>query len=95
MSERELCPHLPPMIHWPDGSVENESAHDCGKPRLNITIGYSDDSDQRMQNAVLDLFEEYRRKSADIPAETIAQWCEEDFSLTPETRAKLLERAKA
>ena len=92
MSERELCPHLPPVIHHADGSTENEATHECGKPRLTITVGYSDRSDRRAQNALLDLFEEWRRKRPDVPSEILVEWINEDCSPTPETRAALRKR---
>lgn len=96
MSERELCPHLPPVIHWADGSVENDAPHDCGKPRLVITVGYSDGSDKRMQNVLLDLCDDHHRKYPDVPSEMLVGWLDEDgYRLAPETRAAILERAKA
>ena len=92
MSERELCPHLPPVIHHADGTVENELPHDCGLPRLVITVSYSDRSDRRAQNVLLDLFEEWRRKRPDVPPEMLVEWINEDCSPTQETQATLRER---
>ena len=94
MSERELCPHLPPIIRWADGSSENESPHACGKPRLVISITLSDGTDQRTQNVAFDLFQQYRTEFGYIPPETLLGWCEEFLPLTPETRAVLRERVK-
>ena len=94
-AERELCPHLPQVIHWADGSVENDAPHECGRPRLKILVGYTADSDRRMQNALLDLFDEHRRKYPDVPPEMLVGWVNEDCSPTPETRAALLERIRA
>ncbi len=92
MSARELCSHLPPIINWADGSIENESTHDCGKPRLRIVVGYSDGSDQRMQDGALGTFEELRKECGDVPPEEAARIIADHFPLTPETRAELFER---
>ena len=95
MSGRELCPHLPSIICWADGSVENDTPHDCGKPRLRIVVGYSDGSDQRTQSGALDTFEKLRMKCPDVAPEKAAQIITEEFPITQETRAALLERVKA
>jgi hypothetical protein len=93
MSERDLCPHLPPVIYWADGSIENDAPHDCGKPRLIISVGYSDGSDQRVQQGALDTFDGVRRECPDVAAEDAAQIIASRYPLTPETRAELFERA--
>jgi hypothetical protein len=95
MSERELCPHLPPVIHRADGSIENDALHDCGKPRLTITVGYSDGSDQRTQDSALETFDLLRREYSDILPQQVAERIMRCFTLTPETRAALLERVRA
>ncbi len=94
MSERELCPHLPPVIYWADGSIENDTPHDCGKPRLRITVGYSDGSDRRTQSAALETFEVLRKECGDVPPEERSEIVADRFPLTTETRAALLERVR-
>ncbi len=46
ISDEEFCPHLPPIVFYPNGSEENEQPeHACGLPRLKFTIAYADGSD--------------------------------------------------
>lgn len=47
LSDEEFCPHLPPIVFYPDGREENEQPeHDCGLPRLKFTVAYADQSDE-------------------------------------------------
>lgn len=45
LGDIEFCPHEPPEIHYPDGSVENVSEHECGMPRLKFVVSFVDGSD--------------------------------------------------
>ena len=94
MSKRELCPHLPAEIHYPDGSFEGEVLHEhnCGKPRLRIMVSYSDGSDRRTQDAAIEAFNDIRRECRELPPEECAKIVAERFPLLPETRAALRER---
>jgi hypothetical protein len=86
-----LCPHLLPLIHHADGSIENESTHDCGRPRLEIIVSYSDGSDPRMKKAAHDAFAEIRREFGDLPPSLCAESvCRAFGNVTP---SELLERA--
>ncbi len=40
--EDEECPHLPPLVTYPDGRVLNESTHDCGRARTHFRVVYTD-----------------------------------------------------
>ncbi len=60
--DANVCPHLPPLIQHADGRLENESSHSCGRPRLVITVSYSDGSDQRTQKAARAACLEIQRK---------------------------------
>jgi hypothetical protein len=94
-SERDFCQHEPPMIQWPDGSIENESIHQCSKPRLQIFIGYSDNSDARTQQGAVDCFERLRTKFPSVESSEILSIIKETWPLMAETEAKLQERAAA
>lgn len=91
---RELCPHAPPIIQWPDGIIENESAHECGKPRLTITIGYSDGSDRRTQMAALSTYDDARARFGDLTPEWLAGMIMKTFPVTEETRRVLYEKTR-
>ena len=94
-SGREVCQHMPALIEWPDGSIEHEGEHQCGKPRLRIIIGYTDGNDERTQQNAVEAFEDSRRENPDVaPAETLSI-LKEYFPLTPETEAKLQALANA
>ena len=95
LSERELCPHKPPVIYWPDDTTENDEPHQCGRPRLIITIVYEDGSDRLTQNRAIVAFEHLRDTNRDIPPETIIEIIAERTPLLPETRRRLDEKAKA
>lgn len=90
MNDRELCPHLPPLIHWADGSTENDSLHTCGRPRLVIWIGYSDGSDKRTEQAARTAREQLFRDLVNdiinlakeeprVPIEERIRWAVEDY----------------
>ncbi len=87
---KELCPHLPPMIFYPDGSAENEEAHDCGRPRLCICVTYTDGSDARTQETAHRTFAKVRAKCSELTPEVCAEIVAQAFGITP---AELLERA--
>lgn len=87
---KELCPHLPPVILYPDGSTENAEAHDCGRPRLRLCVTYTDDSDKQMQDAAHRTFAKVRAKCSELTPEVCAEIVAREFGITP---AELLERA--
>lgn len=91
-AEHELCPHEGPIIHWPDGTIENNTAHICSKPRLVIRLDYSDGTSQRQQQAALARFDELRQRYSDVPAGIIAEKIAQAYQATPETRARLQQR---
>jgi hypothetical protein len=90
---KELCRHLPPIIHWPDGRIENESAHVCGLPRLVFIVRYSDGSDEAGRRAPLKAFDNIRARLPEIPAAKVAEIVANEFELTPEKSRPLLEHA--
>jgi hypothetical protein len=89
---KELCRHLPPIIHWPDGHVDNESMHACGLPRLVFIVRYSDGSDEVGRRAPLQAFDKIRARFPEIPAARVAEIVIGEFCLTPENSSGLLER---
>ncbi len=91
---KELCQHLPPIIYWPDGRVENESPHDCGVPRLVFIVRYSDGSDEVGRRAPLKAFDNIRARFPEIPAARAAEIVIGEFCLTPENSRPLLEHAE-
>ena len=91
---KELCRHLPPVIHWPDGRVENESPHDCGTPRLVFMVRYSDGSDEAGSRAPLQAFDNIRARLPEIPAAKVAEIVINEFCPTPENKRALLAHAE-
>jgi hypothetical protein len=90
---KELCQHLPPIIRWPDGRIENESNHACAAPRLIISLRYSDGSDEAGRRAPLQAFDNIRARLPEIPAAKVAEIVANEFELTPEKSRSLLEHA--
>ncbi|HAF13097.1 MAG TPA: hypothetical protein DHU55_02790 [Blastocatellia bacterium] len=93
MSGRKLCSHMPPIIRWPNGTVENGETHKCAKPRLVISLCYSDGTAPRTQQAAIDHFEEELLRGK-IPPDMLLELIVENYPLTPETHAALLEKVK-
>ena len=89
MPGKELCPHLPALIEHADGSIENESTHDCGRARLRIVVGFTDGSDARTQHAAHDTLAKIR-ECCELPVDEAAELVAARF---PITTAELLERA--
>ncbi len=90
---KELCRHLPPVIHWPDGRVENESPHACDSPRLVIMLGYSDGSDGRTERAAVQTYDGIRCRLPELSAAEAAEIVAREFQLIPQARRALLEHA--
>jgi hypothetical protein len=90
---KELCQHLPPVIYWPDGRVENESTHACDAPRLTVTLGYSDASDERTRLAAVDALDRIGARFPEMPVEVVAEIVAREFQLTPEARHRLMASA--
>ena len=90
---KELCQHLPPIIHWPDGRIENESPHDCSVPRLVLMVRYSDGSDEASAGATLDAFDKIRARLPELSAAHTAEIVINEFCPTPENKRALLAHA--
>jgi len=91
---KELCQHLPPIIRWPDGRIENESNHACAAPRLIISLRYSDGSDEASARATLDAFDKIHARFPDLPAAKVAEIVANEFCPTPENKRALVEYAE-
>lgn len=91
-AEKELCQHLPPLIERADGTVENESTHNCGRPRLVVTLRYSDGSDKRTLTTAHRAFAKLRQEFSDIPEVVIAERVSKHFCVPSE---ELLQGARA
>ncbi len=90
--DKILCRHFPPIIHWPDGRVENENAHACDAPRLTITLRYSDGSDELTRLAAAQTFDKIQARCPEIPSARVAEIVAGEFQLKPQASRALLER---